>query len=241
MSKILEVLNLKIRYREKNNLNTIVNGISFEISEGEILGLVGPSGCGKSSTALSIVGLLPENSESEGSIIYNGQDISRLDVNKMRKIRGKDISFVFQEPQSALNPLIKIGKQISEPLLIHFPDLNKKDIYDKVITSMKNVGLNDAENIYGKYPHQLSGGMCQRAVIAMALVCSPKLIILDEPTTALDVITQKQILELLKNINKTMGTAMLFISHNNAVIDYICERKKTMKDGIFTETEEFDG
>lgn len=232
---LLRVKDLSISIEGSKGINRAVNGISFYIKSGEILGIVGESGCGKSITALSIAGLLPACAViSDGSIIFDGVELKDIKKDEFRKIQGKDISFVFQEPMTSLNPLITIGKQIGESLKIHYK-ITKKEIKEKVINALNKVVLAKAEELYDYYPHQLSGGMRQRVMIAMAIVCRPKLIIADEPTTALDVTVQAQILELLKEINREYKTAILFISHDLAVINQLCDNVAVMYAGDIVE------
>ncbi|MDR3248731.1 MAG: ABC transporter ATP-binding protein, partial [Treponema sp.] len=234
---ILQVDDLRIAI----NGYIAVDGISFSVKEGEILGIVGESGCGKSLTALSIPLLLPETARiTGGTIRYRGagqtkdgqaaMDLSRLPESALREIRGKEISMVFQEPHSSLNPLLRIGRQITEPLELH-GEKDKAETRQKALSLMDGLGLPEPEKLLSLYPHQLSGGMCQRVMIAMAMICGPRLLIADEPTTALDVNTQTQILELLKQINRETGTAILFISHDLSVIRSICHRVLVMYAG----------
>jgi peptide/nickel transport system ATP-binding protein len=210
-----------------------VDGISFSVGEGEILGIVGESGCGKSLTALSIPGLLPETARiTAGHIYFQGKE--RLSEAELREIRGREIAMVFQEPRSSLNPLLRIGKQITEPLELH-GEKDRALMKKKALSLMESLGLPEPEKLLGLYPHELSGGMCQRVMIAMAMICGPRLLITDEPTTALDVSIQAQILELLKEINRSTGTAILFISHDLSVIQSICHRVLVMYAGKLVE------
>ncbi|GHV93255.1 ABC transporter ATP-binding protein [Spirochaetia bacterium] len=233
---LLEVKNLSLGIKKGRNILSAVDNISFTVETREIVGIVGESGCGKSLTALSIPMLLPQGAERiGGSIRFNGLELSGLSPKEIQHIRGKDLSMVFQEPQSSLNPLIKIGAQIAEPLELHGENdraLNRK----RVIDLMDSLGLSDPEKLLAVYPHQLSGGMCQRVMIALAVVCKPKLLIADEPTTALDVTIQAQILELLKKINTTLGASILFISHDLSVISRLCDRVLVMYAGKLVET-----
>lgn len=232
---LLRVTDLSIGIKGNEEINNAVNGVSFNIGAGEILGIVGESGCGKSITALSIAGLLPKSAViTGGSINFNGTELKEVDKIDMRKIQGKDISMIFQEPMTSLNPLMKIGKQVAEGLEIHYK-LTKNEIKERVIEAFKEVGLPRAEELYNYYPHQLSGGMRQRVMIALAIVCRPKLIIADEPTTALDVTIQAQILGLLKKINREHNTSMLFISHDLGVINQLCDKVSVMYAGSTVE------
>ena len=232
---LLRVNNLSIGIKNLDTINNAVNGISFHIKSGEILGIVGESGCGKSLTALSIASLLPSGAVVRGgSIILHGIELSNLKKDEMRKIQGKDVSFIFQEPMTSLNPLITIGNQVAEGLRIHFR-LTEKEVRERVINAFSKVGLQRPEELYNYYPHQLSGGMRQRVMIAMAIVCRPKLIIADEPTTALDVTIQAQILKLLKDINIEYKTSILFISHDLGVINQLCDNVAVMYAGNIIE------
>jgi peptide/nickel transport system ATP-binding protein len=205
------------------------------MEEGDILGIVGESGCGKSLTALSIPGLLPEAAAiTGGAVHYRGRDFSLLREKELREIRGKEISMVFQEPQSSLNPLLRIGKQVTEALELH-GEKDKALMREKALSLMENLGLPEPERLLSLYPHQLSGGMCQRVMIAIAMICGPRLLIADEPTTALDLSTQAQILELLKKINRETGTAILFISHDLSVVRSLCRRVLVMYAGKLAE------
>ncbi|MFU0827358.1 MAG: Oligopeptide/dipeptide ABC transporter, ATP-binding protein [Lachnoclostridium sp.] len=232
---LLQVNDLSIGIGGKKQIFYAVEHIGFHISRGEILGIVGESGCGKSITALSIQGLLPEGIlVTNGQILFNGQDLLRLSRNDRRKINGKDITMIFQESMNSLNPLVKIGNQIGETLRIH-EKLPEKERRKRVIYALKEAGFKEPEKVMDSYPHELSGGMRQRAMIAMAVISNPKLIIADEPTTALDVTIQAQVLELLKKINKEHGTSILFISHDLGVVGNLCDRVLVMYAGKILE------
>jgi peptide/nickel transport system ATP-binding protein len=228
---LLTVKDLRIEIKGRS----AVDGISFSMEEGEILGIVGESGCGKSLSALSIPLLLPEPASiAGGSILYRGREISRLNEGELKDLRGREISMVFQEPQSSLNPLIRVGRQITEPLELHGgkdKDLNRR----RALALMEDLGLREGEKLLDLYPHQLSGGMCQRVMIAAAMICGPRLLIADEPTTALDVSIQAQILGLLKKINRETGTAILFISHDLSVVRALCRKVLVMYAGKLVE------
>jgi peptide/nickel transport system ATP-binding protein len=229
MEKLLEVKNLSIGIKRGEGLLSSVEDVSFDIYPGEILGIVGESGSGKTLTALSILSLLSENKKiTSGSILYNGMDLAALPEKKMEEIRGKEISMVFQEPVSSLNPLLKTGTQIGEGLLLH-GEKDKALIESRAKKLMEKLGLPDT------YPHRLSGGMCQRTMIAMAIICGPRLLIADEPTTALDHDTQSKIIALLKEINRDTGTSILFISHDIEVIKELCGRVLVMYSGRILE------
>ncbi|MDD2334140.1 MAG: ABC transporter ATP-binding protein [Mesotoga sp.] len=231
---LLEIKDLKIAFDSAEGMLYAVKGISLEVLEKEIVGIVGESGCGKTVTALSIMRLLPGNSRLKGSLFFSGTDLLSLNEEKTRQIRGKDISMIFQETLSSLNPLLKVGWQIDENLKMH-TSLDKEERFSRVLEIMKGVGLPDPERTYGKYPHELSGGMRQRIAIAIAIVCNPKLIIADEPTTSLDVTIQAQILELLREINRERYSSIIFISHNLGVIREICSMVYVMYAGHIVE------
>ncbi len=232
---LLSVQNLSIGIDGGKNIYPVVDDISFQIGREEILGIVGESGCGKSLTALSVQGLLSEGIRvTGGQMIFEGNDLLKLSAKKRREINGKDISMIFQEPMTSLNPLIRIGKQVGEALRLH-DSRTPQEIASLVRDTLTEVGLKDPDKIMASYPHQLSGGMRQRVMIAMAIICRPKLLIADEPTTALDVTTQAQVLELLRKINRTYGTALLFISHDLGVINRLCDRVLVMYAGKIVE------
>ena len=214
---ILEVKNLKIKF--KDSLNYVVNDVSFKLNEGEIVSLVGESGSGKSVTSLAIMGLLSEESEVSGEVIFNNKNLLNLNEKEMCKIRGKDIGMIFQEPMSALNPLMTVENQIGEVITQH-TKLEKKAVKERVIELLEKVKIPNPKGMLKKYPHELSGGMRQRVMIAMAIAMSPKILIADEPTTALDVTIQNEILELLKDIAKEMKMSIIFITHD---LDVVCE------------------
>jgi peptide/nickel transport system ATP-binding protein/oligopeptide transport system ATP-binding protein len=216
---LIQVKNLKTYFLTDRGVAKAVDDISFDIREGETLAIVGESGCGKSVTALSIMGLIP-NPPGEvvgGSIHFNGKDLLKLSEREMRHIRGNNISMIFQEPMTSLNPVFQIGDQIMEVLILH-QKIKKREARDRAIELLKAVRIPSPESRMSDYPHQMSGGMRQRVMIAMALACSPKMIIADEPTTALDVTIQAQILELMEQLSETTGTAILLITHNLGVV-----------------------
>tara|TARA_B110000008_G_scaffold129487_1_gene131824 strand:- start:2068 stop:3057 length:990 start_codon:yes stop_codon:yes gene_type:complete len=215
----LEVKNLSVQFHLRGKIVKAVNNLSWRLEKGNTLGIVGESGCGKSVSSLAILKLIPEppGKISSGSIIYNGEDIVKVSDRKIRDIRGKKISMIFQEPMTSLNPLMTIGNQISELLIRHF-DISKKEINKRTKNILDLVQIPDADRWMNGYPHEMSGGMRQRVMIAMALVCEPSVLIADEPTTALDVTTQAQILALLNNLQKKLGTAVVMITHDLGVI-----------------------
>ena len=233
---LLSIQDLSISFGEKKK-KEVVHNISFTIGQGEILGVVGESGSGKSVTALSILRLLADGGELSGSIWFDGMDLTKLTEEEMIKIRGDEISMVFQEPMTSLNPVLTVGVQIEEMLLLHTKK-SKEERKTSVYEMMREVGLKNPELLYTKYPHQLSGGMRQRIMIAMAMICKPRLLIADEPTTALDVTIQAKILDLLKELNQKHGTTILFISHDLTVVRNLCDRLIVMYDGRIVETGE---
>lgn len=235
-----EIENLKIKFLSRPD-RYAVDGVSFSIGDGEILGLVGESGSGKTVTAMAISGLLQKSLiEYEGSVRLGGKEMLDTEREDIHEMQGIDVAVVFQEPMEALDPVMRIGAQVEEVLHIHYPDMPADEKKRRALSAMTQAGLYDVENIYCKYPHELSGGMLQRACIAAAIISRPQLLIADEPTTALDVTTQLHIIELLKKINKEQGTAILFISHNLAVVRALCPRLIVMKNGKIVEYGEAD-
>lgn len=233
---ILSVEHLKTSFFTDDTEIPAVDDISFHIYPGEIVGIVGESGCGKSVTSLSIMKLLPNPPGKivSGKILLNGEDLVHASEKRMRQIRGKEIAMIFQEPMTSLNPLFTIGHQLMEAVKIHYP-WPKKKIYERCLEMLKLVGLPRVEELMKSYPHELSGGMRQRVMIAMALICDPKVLIADEPTTALDVTIQAQILQLMKELNEKLETAILFITHDLGVVSQLCERVIVMYAGKIVE------
>jgi len=227
--RLLEVKGLKTHFFTDEGVVRAVDGVDFYINKGETLGVVGESGCGKSVTALSIMRLIPTPPGRivAGQINYDGKNLLDLSPAQMRKIRGKEISMIFQEPMTSLNPVFTVGEQIAEALRLH-EGLNRRDAMDKTVDMLKLVHIPNAERRVKEYPHQLSGGMRQRIMIAMALSCNPKLLIADEPTTALDVTIQAQILELLNELKAKLGMAILLITHDMGVIAETAQRVVVM-------------
>lgn len=237
---LLNVRNLKISFYDTTPPTEVVKGISFSLEQGETLGIVGESGSGKTQTALSILQLLKENSTvSGGEILYEGASVAHASRDELQRIRGKEISMIFQEPMTSLNPVLTIEEQIAEGLLLH-GNCTPSERHEKVLAMMREVELPDPEVLCRKYPHQLSGGQRQRVMIAAALITEPKLLIADEPTTALDVTIQSQILKLLKKINEHHHTAILFISHDLGVIRSLCDRVIVMNHGTIVESGSVD-
>ena len=232
---LLNVNNLCVRTIENSKHQNLIDGVSFDIKKNEIVGLIGESGSGKSLTSLSILGLLEKNKFNiSGEIIFNGNNLLDLDNNAMMEIRGSEISMIFQEPMSALNPTMKIGKQIFEVFKAH-KNLSFKNTTERIKKLIKKVKLDNVENLLDKYPHQISGGQKQRVMIVMALSCNPQLLIADEPTTALDVTIQKEIIEILKNLQKSEKLSILFISHDLRLISNISDKILIMKNGKIIE------
>ncbi len=213
-----------------------VRGVDFELAEGEVLGLVGESGSGKSVTALAIMGLLDAAAKVDGQVLWQGSDLLRLPAGAMRQLRGREIAMIFQEPMTALNPAMRIGRQVAEAAEAHYPSWTGREAKSKAIAALEAVALPDAARRYGDYPHQFSGGQRQRILIAMALINKPRLLIADEPTTALDVTVQAKLLDLLKELQQRHGLAMLFISHDLAVVGQVASRVAVMRAGKVVET-----
>ena len=234
---ILEVKDLQTTFFTDDGVVPSVDFIDFHVREGEILGIVGESGCGKSVTSLSIMGLVPSppGKITSGQILFEGKDLTKFSEKEMRKVRGNDVAMIFQEPMTSLNPLFTIGNQLLEAITLHKKGWNKKKAYARAVEMLKLVGLPRAEELMDDYPHQLSGGMRQRVMIAMALVCDPKLLIADEPTTALDVTIQAQILKLMRELNERLNTAVILITHDLGVVAETCERVVVMYAGKVVE------
>ena len=233
VKETLNIENLNVRLKKKN----IIKNVNIKIFDGEIVGLVGESGCGKSITALSIIKLIDENvmKITSGKILFNDKNLLSKSDQFLRNIRGKEISMIFQEPMTSLNPVFTIGSQINEVLLIH-ENLGKKVATERTIDLLKKVGIPSPHISINKYPHQLSGGQRQRVMIAMALACSPKLLIADEPTTALDVIVQAQILKIIKSLKKEYNMSVLLITHDLGLVQDFCDRVYVMYDGKIIES-----
>ena len=234
---ILELKELKTYFSRSDGLwSKAVDGVSFSVKKGETLCVVGESGCGKSMTALSIMGLLPKPRARivGGQILLNGQDLTALDDTEMCKVRGRKISMIFQEPMTSLNPVKTIGYQVTEAVLTH-TNISRKDAMDQAIEMLRMVGISRPESIVKEYPHQLSGGMRQRVMIAMALICRPDLLIADEPTTALDVTIQAQVLSIIREMKQKLGMAVLFITHDFGVVAEMADSVAVMYAGQIVE------
>jgi peptide/nickel transport system ATP-binding protein len=232
---LLEVSGLRTSFATRDGLVRAVDGISFNVDRGEIMGLVGESGCGKSVTSLSIMRLVPPPGRIEaGSVLFEGRDLLTLRPEQMRSIRGQQLAMVFQQPTSSLNPVWDVGRQIGETLEIH-KGMRRKQARSRALDLLRLVGIPDPERRLRSYPHELSGGMAQRVMIAMALACEPDLLIADEPTTALDVTIQAQILDLLRNLRDELGTAIILITHDLGVVAEMCDRVAVMYAGEIVE------
>jgi peptide/nickel transport system ATP-binding protein len=234
---LLEVKNLKTGFRTDDGEMIAVDDVSFSVEKGKTLGIVGESGCGKSVTSLSIMRLIPTppGKIHSGQILFEGKDLLKLSEAEMRGIRGNDISMIFQEPMTSLNPVFTIGNQIAEAVELHQKGLSHDQIQQKTIEMLKLVGIPEAEKRVDAYPHQLSGGMRQRVMIAMSLSCNPKVLIADEPTTALDVTIQAQILDLVRRLQKELGSAMILITHDLGVVAETCDDVAVMYAGKIVE------
>jgi oligopeptide/dipeptide ABC transporter ATP-binding protein len=234
-TKLMEVEDLKVRFKTENGYVSTVNGVTFSILEGETLAIVGESGSGKSVTSLALMGILPSNGEVyEGEMTFKDKDLRKLSKKEYRGLRGKEISMIFQEPMTALNPVFTIGYQLRETIILHFK-MKKEQAHQRGIEMLQLVGIPDAEKVMTRFPHQLSGGMRQRVMIAIALSCNPSLLIADEPTTALDVTIQAQILTLMRNLKKDSNTSIMIITHDLGVVAEIADRVIVMYAGEVVE------
>ncbi len=232
---LLEVRGLRTSFYTRYGVVRAVDGIDFHVDRGEVMGLVGESGCGKSVTSLSILRLVSQPGRIEaGSVVFDGQDLVTLPSEKMREIRGNRISMIFQQPTSSLNPVLNVGSQLAEVLETH-RNMKRKAALDRALELFKMVGISDPARRLKAYPHEMSGGMAQRVMIAMALACEPELLIADEPTTALDVTIQAQILDLMRNLQRELGTAIILITHDLGVVAEMCDRVAVMYAGEIVE------
>ena len=234
---LLEVKDLRTQFkRGKKDWITAVNGVSFNVNAGEIVGLVGESGCGKSVTSLSVMRLHNERlTKISGSIKFGGKEVLDLTTSEMQSMRGNEMSMIFQEPMSALDPIMRIEDQLAEAISLHNSSMSKAEIHERCVNALKLVGIPEPEMTLRNYPHELSGGMCQRVMIAMAMSCEPKLLIADEPTTALDVTIQAQILALMEDIRNRRNTGILLITHDLGVVAETCSRVIVMYAGNIVE------
>ncbi len=236
MDNILTIRDLKVAFQVKGKLAYALDGINIDIPRGKIVGIVGESGCGKSMTAMSIMGLIKNPGKVVGgSIDFCGTELTKLSVRDYAKIRGKDISMIFQEPMTSLNPVVKVGKQVMEAIILH-EKISKEEAKNRVIEIFNEVGIPEAEKRFNSYPHELSGGLRQRVMIGMAMICKPKLLIADEPTTALDVTIEAQILKLMKKLCESVGTSIIMITHNMGVVAEICDYVYVMYAGRVVES-----
>ena len=232
---LLRLENIKRVISSKDGKLVPVDGVDIEIPKGKTIGVVGESGCGKSMTAMSIMGLLPNNTHvEEGKILLGETDLTKLSPKELRKITGDKISIIFQEPMTSLNPVIQVGKQVREAILLH-EKISKEEAKQRVIEIFRQVGIPEPERRYRSYPHQLSGGLRQRVMIGMAMVCNPDLLIADEPTTALDVTIEAQILHLMRQLQKQKGTSIMMITHNLGVVAELCDKVYVMYAGKVVE------
>ena len=236
MSKLLEIRDLRVQFGTGDTAVRAVDGISYDVEPGETVALVGESGCGKSVSVLSITRLIPTPPARivGGEVLFDGQDLLQLSLSDLQRVRGMDIAYVFQEPMSALNPVLSIGRQMRESLELHM-GLSKHDALGRAAELMRLVGISDVERVLKGYPHQLSGGMSQRVMIAMALTCEPKLLIADEPTTAVDVTIQAQILELVQRLSEERGLAVILVTHNMGLVARHASRVNVMYAGKIVE------
>ena len=233
---MLDVIDLTLEFHDHLIPETVVYQVDLHMDEGDIVGLVGESGSGKSMTALAIAGLLRRHDmKKTGQIIFKGKDLLTCPRKELRELQGDEIGIVFQEPMTSLNPVYKIGWQVEESLRIHKPEMSAEERKELAINMLDAVELNDPERIYDSYPHQISGGQRQRVMIAAAMICGPELLIADEPTTALDVTVQLQIVRLLQKLNREKKTSILFISHDLSLVKRLCTRIVVMKDGRVVE------
>ena len=233
---LLEIRDLCVEFQTVEGTVHAVNHLSYTLHKGEKLGIVGESGSGKSVSSLGMMQLIPNppGRITQGEILYKGQDLVKASERQMQKIRGNEISMIFQEPMTSLNPIMKCGRQIAESLMLHW-GMKKKEAMEEAVHMMQSVGIADSELRAHEYPHQMSGGMRQRVMIAMALACQPKILIADEPTTALDVTIQAQILDLIRKMNEKMGTSVVFITHDLGVVSELCDTVIVMYTGQIVE------
>ncbi len=238
-NNLLEVHNLKVRFATQDGEVEAVNGVNFSLAAGDTLGIVGESGSGKSQTVLAIMGLLAGNGKASGKVVLNGRDLLTMNNRELNAVRGSNIGMVFQDPMTSLNPYLRISTQLTESLIIH-RGMSKRDALVRAIEVLDAVNIPDAKNRVHYYPHEFSGGMRQRVMIAMALMCKPELIIADEPTTALDVTVQAQILRLLDDLKRDFGVAIILITHDLGVVAGLCDNVMVMYGGQVMETAGLD-
>lgn len=235
VEKLMEIKDLKVRFKTEDGYVSTVNGVSFNMLEGETLAIVGESGSGKSVTSLALMGILPQNGEVYGGeMSFRGKDLRQISKKEYRELRGNEISMIFQEPMTALNPVFTIGYQLRESLIVHYK-MTKEQANEKGVSMLELVGIPDAKKVMGRFPHQLSGGMRQRVMIAIALSCNPRLLIADEPTTALDVTIQAQILTLMRDLKEKSKTSIMIITHDLGVVAEVADRVVVMYAGEIVE------
>ena len=233
--KLLEIKDLSVRYTTDGIISRAVNHVNLSLNKGEVLGLVGETGAGKTTTALTLLRLLPRyTSEVEGEVIFQGQDILKLSEKEVRDIRGQKISMIFQDPMTSLNPVYTVGEQIADVIRFHNQDISKADVQDRVDEMLKLVGIPPQRKT--EYPHQFSGGMKQRVMIAIALACNPELLIADEPTTALDVTIQAQVIKMMRNLQKELNTSVIMITHDLGIVANFCDKVAIMYGGEIVES-----
>jgi ABC-type dipeptide/oligopeptide/nickel transport system ATPase component len=232
---LLEVRDLRVSFRNRREMTTVVHGVGFRLGAGETLALVGESGSGKSVTCLALTGLLPQPPacQIDGSVRFLGRELVGAHAAVLRAVRGKEIAYIFQEPSASLNPVFTVGDQIAEAVRLHFPE--ESDVESRVIEALREVGIRDPDRRYRSYPHQLSGGMNQRVMIAMALACQPKILVADEPTTALDVTIQADIMRLLRALKETTDMSIILITHNFGIVKDFADRAVVMYQGRIVE------
>ncbi len=237
MEAVLTVNNLKTTFYTSSGAVQAVRGVSFEVGRGEIVGIVGESGSGKSVSSMSILRLLPNNAKisSESTVLFEGADLTKLSGKALRSLRGQKISMIFQDPMSSLNPLIPVGKQVEEMIRIHHREYSRQQLHEQALELFRQVRIPEPEKRFKEFPHQFSGGMRQRVMIAMAIANKPELLIADEPTTALDVTIQDQILKQLRSLQKESGASIIFITHDLGVVAELCERVIVMYGGLIME------